>query len=599
MTSLHERLFRKVSEYWHNVNEDYLPYFVELYKNGNYWNGEQVNRDPNSAINILRQKIKAKHYYNIERRAEHRSIVDEKHKEYASNLAKNVIEFENSRYFYDKYIGSRPRDQFLASLEDKHIEYESLLQKNIVIDYSCEHIDFSKYNKKVVSIDANIFMRDATLREEAINIIEKTDEYNNYFLLLPETYDLILKSEKPYNPQLIKYGLFIAYMEELFYRERTQPSSRYIFSADEIRNIAEHLLKLHDDFQINRRMIAASVFPLPYIPANSNLILPINGQQFKSVFLEDEYDVEEIDSFIIQDFNTSSGNQIRYHINGSTLSFGIQGVTIPDEVDMDIRMGYVDSERKISDRDFDEAANHLKNLFKLVRFERVNFSKENYKYIAFDSETGKKYDMFRASFGFISNYHVPAIRCDLSPEGFLFYPSSVVANLIGYNIDLRLFVNEKINPFEIVKKYTGRGYSFYLNDTELTLWIEYIATKENLWMYGRTYVYNVNGDDFEERDYCFIPFVCYPPFSNPGYEEWIYSPQCIGKRSLELIQIVPKEHKETLMKHLTGIIHNKILSRKKFLMETDKNLKVPEQNELLRLEQKISLKDLLGEDSED
>lgn len=53
------------------------------------------------------------------------------------------------------------------------------------------------------------------------------------------------------------------------------------------------------------------------------------------------------------------------------------------------------------------------------------------------------------------------------------------------------------------------------------------------------------------------------------------------------------------MKHLTGIIHNKILSRKKFLMETDKNLKVPEKNELLRLEQKISLKDLLGEDSED
>lgn len=554
MEDLHDTLFRRVKEHWEMINSEYMPYFANLYSKGNYWKGEQVNKDPDSAINLLRAKIKAGQYYN-------NSFIsinkDNYRLEYNSHLSKFVNEIENAR----KYA----KDAEDLAEEDRRwenvLELEYKFEQFILRDYSYEHIDFSKYGEgKFNYVELRNYEHNP-FRQEAKRIIKETHEYNNYYLLLPETYDLILKSDHPYNSQLIKYGLFLAYLDEIFYREKTTPQSRYIFTAEEIRNMVKHLLFDPQHFTVNRRMIASSIYPLPFIPTNANLALGQTDVKFRSIFLNRNFDLNSFQRLILPDWSAPSGNRVRYHVNGSTLIFKIQDKTPPEGTDIDIRIGYVDNERQINDQDFDDATQHLIDILQLERVTRVDFSKEKYKYIAEDTEADIKYDIFRASFGFVSNYHVPAVRCDLSPGGFLFYPSSVVANLIGYSLDLRMFVNEKINPFEIVKKYTNRGYSFFLNDNEMALWLEYIATTENITLH-------------------IIPFICQPPFSNPGYKEWIYS--VFDRGSLELLQICPPEHKETLMKNIMGVLHNKLISRKKYLGETDKNLPVPLKEDLNR-----------------
>lgn len=579
MEDLHKTLFRRVKEHWEMINSEYVPYFANLYNKGNYWKGDQINRDPDSAINLLRAKIKSGQYYNPTSDPNKK----DNYSDYASQLPKLVNKIENARKNAEQTDNGRERDKYYELTFEMMGKYEN----TILLDYTREHIDFSKYGERKFNYIELRNFENNKFRQEAKEIIKQTNEFNNYYLLLPETYDLILKSDNPYNPQFIKYGLFLAYLEEIFYRERTTPQSRYVFTAEEIINISKHLLRYdydddNDDFIPNRRMMASLVYPLPFIPPNSNLIIPPDRINFYSIFLEKNTDLNPLQEYILPDWTAPSGNRIRYHVNGSTLVFKIQKKDLPEGADIDIRIGHVDNEYQISDQDFDDATQHLIDTLNLDNVVRVDFSKEKYKYVAEDTTKNLKYDIFRASFGFVSNYHVPAVRCDLSPGGFLFYPSSVVANLIGYSLDLRMFVNEKINPFEIVKKYVDRGYSFFLNDNEMILWVENIAMTKNIILHT---IHRYYGVDPREEIYFFIPFVCYPPFSNPGYEQWIYSAYAEDRGSLDLLQICPPEHKETLMKHIMGIVHNRIISRKKFLCETEQNLPVPSEEDLQRFSQ--------------
>lgn len=90
-----------------------------------------------------------------------------------------------------------------------------------------------------------------------------------------------------------------------------------------------------------------------------------------------------------------------------------------------------------------------------------------YKYVI-KTSMDTRYDIFRAPFGFISNYHVPPVRYNYDGTTLHMFPSCMVAWSTGLCIDLRYFKAEgKAYPIDTIIKYADRGFSFLLSSTEL------------------------------------------------------------------------------------------------------------------------------------
>lgn len=559
-------MYARVVRYWNKVNDEYLPYFAKLYTDGNYWKGTNNKDGDFNPLNMIRLKIENGQYYNCRRLNDYTEII----KRTGQELGIELNNLDDCKTHIDKLF-----DVYFEKLREGDYENQLTIDlKNVVgalqrTDYSNKFLDFSKISSPgEVNLEQ---LKDIQFRERVKRVMEETDEYNNYFLILPETYDLILKSDRPYNIEFLKYAIFISYLEELYYREATTANDRYVFSLDTVQKILSKLQGIPKSYFFHY------LYPMPFIPNNSCFLVPSttlcsaitrDGDEeynFLSSLLEG---INNTDDWKIPTWIAPSGNKISFHLNGSKLTSLITNQDY-GVIDIDIRIDYAEKRDQVTNVDFDHAVKHLSQLKGLQRIEKITFSKNKYKYIAFD-ESNVKYDIFTAKFGFVSNYHVPPVRCDLAWDGLRFYPSGLVAHMTGTCLDLRLFVNETINPFEIVTKYLLRHFSFCLNPIEMALWLEYIVENKNLRLRSME-----------------VPFTCYPPFAPPGFKEWytevMYEVPLNEepRESFQLKEICPPGFRESLKKFLMGSMHNKILSTRKRFVSTDKNLPVPDRESLL------------------
>jgi hypothetical protein len=307
---------------------------------------------------------------------------------------------------------------------------------------------------------------DSHFRQQAKKEIE-AEQNLNYYLCLPDTYDLVLKSSslQGVDKKLIKYGLFLAYLDEMNVRSKTTRESRFIFNIEEIRRI----VALFDNDL--RSFIKFECLAYPIVPPRENVM---NGQRFRSRFLDKEFNGRFNIKYSLEPYKG-----IRYNLNGSYL-YTLLSNRGSSNNDVDIRLDYLDGrEEYITDREFDEAVNNYIRHYKLKKPQKVLLSDDKtYKYQSFDP-LNLKFEFYRGNFGLISNYHVPTIRMNFDTKLTL-YPSCVIAWLSGVCLDLRYFTSANSDPMEIIEKYQQRGFTFYLNRNEYALYLEYLYEKSTL-----------------------------------------------------------------------------------------------------------------------
>jgi len=382
-------------------------------------------------------------------------------------------------------------------------------------------INFSNYDKaEYMEIIRN--PENNQFRKEAIKFIKKNKTLNNYFLCLPETYDLIL-ARNDFDISLLKYGLFLAYLDEFYILQDTEIDSRYIFSFDDVKR----WLTMAKGLKKQEIFLA-----YPFIPELKNQYVSIPRQILFTKAIDQ-----------IRYPPVFKSKKFSYNINGSTVLKNIQNKDF--EADIDIRITYKKDENlRVSDEDFDQAVNDYADEFD-IELTKVPLNKSGYKYQGTDNN-GQKYDFYRASFGFIANYHVPAIRVNYNGT-YQLYPSAVIALTIGICVDIRYFATEKQNPFDVVKKYYKRGFSFFLNDNEMALNVEQ------------------NSKSIRMKPEDHVPFV----LRTPEYLEFL-------KEHEEDVFIteVPDNLKQTFHRHQMYMFHNRLMGGK-FDILPGRNLTVP------------------------
>lgn len=272
--------------------------------------------------------------------------------------------------------------------------------------------------------------------------------------------DLVLKSSLKPKLRHVRQGLFFLYLEETIKKNYAKPTDRFIFTGNEFKR----LIALVD------RQVYNGFYFLPYVPKRINLFKLKRKPEIS--FPEPEYINERIP--IVWRFKAPSGKIVRANLNGSTLTKFFLG--IEDITDIDIRVDYLDSDEFVSDEDFDAYIQTFE-VGQIRTFEGsqiqdldpVKIGENKYKY-----RIGR-YDIYRLSFGGISNYHVAAVRMNYDGENFLFYPSCMMALTTGYCPDLRYFTTKNGNPMKIVHKYLNLGFGFVLSRKEVADMLLYLS----------------------------------------------------------------------------------------------------------------------------
>ncbi len=483
----------KVISFWKTINEKYVPYLIARFNNS------KVFGDINVKNEFLLEKIQRMEYMDPRKKQNKINIEHYLLKTYNQNsdtnkelgLPEEIKRISDLRNYHKKLCDAHTKySSILFDDFEENEEIEGLYSGILMIlenDYAGKGIDFSKVGGgpgyRYVPVDPDNV---ATLRILVENMLrystqfsEKYRELNTLWLMLPETYDLVLKSNADFDIDCIKYGLFLAYLDEFYLRSRSNEQSRYILSLTQLHSLIQ---RFNVPFPKRKKMMQAFM-PLPFIPGRKNRLNATFNSELIGDFLT-PLDQRLQNLPTLEDFEG-----IRYHVNGSSLTLcfdrdGEDTVNIPD---VDVRLDSVSKDGGyLSDEAFDAGVEHYVQHYKLENLTKVTLSNpEKYKYSAVALTRGnqvkKKYEFFRGSFGAVANYHVPCVRMDLSKNNdLLIYPSCVVALITGYNIDLRYFTTENSNPMKVVEKYNLRGYSFFLNSMEMALYIEYVTRNSKL-----------------------------------------------------------------------------------------------------------------------
>jgi hypothetical protein len=362
-------------------------------------------------------------------------------------------------------------------------------------------------------------------RLQAKELMAKTEEFNDLFLCLPETYDLALRSFD-FNTKYLKYGLFLAYLDEFYLRAETKINSRYIFSIEEVE-------KWYQMFDSNFYPVVREKFlAYPFIPHRKNCYINTFIYKHQPSYPE-----------IFQH------PKVNFNINGSTVLNYLNNI---ESDDIDIRIDYQDSDKLVSNEDFDSAVKDFAKAHK-IKMIKVELNNGNYKY------KGGNYDIYRASFGFISNYHVPPVRINYNGR-YQLYPSAIIAILTGICVDIRYFTvkNDEAldmkNPMTVIEKYHDRDFTFFLNDKEMALLVEYLTKKSLIFSHYVPLVLRTN--DFEEymKDF----------FENNDVETYE-----------QAISLVPKKYHQQFLRQQMYLQHNRIMNRKHLYQVSDHNLLTP------------------------
>lgn len=479
---IEQKLEQRVRQFWKDINERYVPYLQARFHNSHIFGDQQPNLE-------TLQRVQNPNYYPNTRTQltnmaiRHYNAISEKLKQKFS-LPIEIVKISDLDSFYDQL--SEAIQFCLIELDENseqispNLIFESndegrktLEYLNYVLSF-CSHydgegIDFSQNSKPFRYRVFKIGEHENYRRLLRMLLDQNNSQINNALLRLPESYDLILKSDLDFNPKLIKYALFLSYLDEIYTRSATKPTSRFILSLEDLKRLID---RFHSIF--NGTEILKAFMPLPFIPHRNNWI----SHPFWSniVGRRTDFILSELNKLLL--VKTYKG--ITFHLNGSSIPYVITRRWLMVSnwekyplSDLDIRLESP-NETYLSDHLFDEAVEYYVDYHRLTKLKKVMLSDgKKYKYHAIWNSL--KVEFYRGSFGYISNYHVPSVRADYDGDQLLFYPSAVVANITGFCLDLRYFKTENSNPMEIVRKYYSRGYSFFLNDAEMSLFIDYYS----------------------------------------------------------------------------------------------------------------------------
>jgi len=509
-------LKQRVNRFWTILNETLVEKWLNSFNNRKLFGDEE----PDLAI---LEKVKQYYYSDVFSKKSFLEECEEynKHSDFNrdNGLPVEIVEINELTSYLPKIR------EILKTLIENKIEKSIADNLNKILtifmnEYAGEMIDFSSDYTREYFYQAINNPEDNSFRKEAIDYLEDSDDLNDYLLCLPETYDLILK--RNFNPKYLKYGLFLAYLDEFYLRGKTTRKSRYIFTLEDIKYWFSLIPELY------KNNVKEYFFAFPFIPPRRNWVHPR-----KNIFLNKEK-IEEI-----IDLKSFQHPEFRYNLNGSSV---LQGL-FPEIVnaDIDIRIDYRNKNTPMTDEDFDRAVRIYTDHHR-INVERVELKNGNYKY------QGDNYDIYRASFGFISNYHVPAIRVNFDDEGYLFYPSAIIALLTGICVDIRYVTTKNQNPMNVIKKYKNKGFSFMLNEIEMALYI----ANESVKVINESY----------------IPLV----LNDTEYQEYIKNN--LGIEGINLDD-VPERFKLTAFRHINYLWHNELMRIKKRLVQTRDNLASP------------------------
>jgi len=283
-------LKERVIDFWKNINEKFVPRLVQRFtQRETFGEGvpdlailqkikDQIYNDP---YKIISPNVKKQRYlvlYNS------RSEINEKYGlppsvksfkklyKYRSQLVNARNEIYKERQDFDEEKDEEKdvdRNYLLGNTSDN---YRVILQI-LADDYAGLGVDFSKDYPQEYFFEAIKNPEKLPFRIEAIKIIKKTSAFNDYYVCLPETYDLILKSDAEFDRDLIKYGLYLAYLDEQYIRSEATQNSRFIFTEDE-------LLSLVARFEGETRTVVKEAFlAFPFIPERKNRLVRTAGDE--------------------------------------------------------------------------------------------------------------------------------------------------------------------------------------------------------------------------------------------------------------------------------------------------------------------------------
>ena len=560
LQALEIELKERVVDFWKNINEKFVPRLVQRFTQREVFGEgvpdlailekikEQIYTDPCKIIspNVKKQRFLV--FYNSQ------PEINEKY-----GLPPVVTSFKKFYKYRSQLVNARNEIWKKNNTGEDVTDEEDLLyivsdNYRIILqiladDYAGLGVDFSKDYPQEYFFEAIKNPEKLPFRLEAIKNIKKTNIFNNYYVCLPETYDLILKSDAEFDKDLIKYGLYLAYLDEQYIRSEANQNSRFIFTEGE-------LLSLVSRFDgETRSFVKNSFMAFPFIPERKNRLVRRSGDELER-HLGDPLFTSNLLSEIETKINYSIPDYkgIRFNINGSTLVFALSGKTPPVSVDVDIRLDYRNKDEYIPDKEFDKAVKYAVNKFSLQELEKIILQDgEKYKYKAINP-INIVFEFYRGSFGFISGYHVPAVRVNYNNGDLHFYPSAAIAWLTGICLDLRYFTTVNGNPMQIVEKYNKRGFTFFLNSQEMALYVEYLA-KRDIPGYYVPIILRIG--DYEKLFKAFI--------DNPEIE---HTPE-------NALITFPEEFHQNFLRHCMFDVHNKILLGKIDLQATLENLPIP------------------------
>jgi hypothetical protein len=300
-------------------------------------------------------------------------------------------------------------------------------------------------------------------------------------VLSKEFCDLALKDpELKYPREWMRYGLFFLYLEEVLAKNFATRESRFVFTLAQYQRLYE-MAGIPNSWS-NQAKKMKCFYLLPYVPSKVHFYS--TSQYTHDVYpLPSQLTINQIKTEIERyspipwRMKVPSGRTIRTNLNGGKLAAIISNYSRDDQ-DIDLRLDYTplagrsDSnspqrEDLVSDSDFDYYIANFKRGLRNSTTEAIKIGTGIYR-----CKIGI-YDIYRASFGAINNYHVAPVRVNFDGEELLFFPSAIMAHTTKICPDLRYFTTVNGNPMQVVEKYANRGWTFVLNDVELAQMYEY------------------------------------------------------------------------------------------------------------------------------
>lgn len=348
-----------------------------------------------------------------------------------------VIDYKN----YQGPTTSETEPIFPGNPYQQHSEYAKTIKNNrylILGDYTSPNGIF--YPSRFQGMKYEVYQ----INEERRSLYRPDPE----LVFSKEYCDLELKNpNSKLDPSTISFGLFILYLDEVYTKNFAKKDSRFIFTLEQFE-------KLYRDGRVWQKF-----YLLPFVPPKIHFYSEKRKKNFPNFnnikeVIDDFFNHRKI-KFIFQfpvDDEIVVGN-----LNGSVICFLLLRTEFND---IDVRVDYLNSDKRVSDEHFDKYALKLRNQNLSLRFNKIETG-STYKY-----KLGML-EIYRAPFGSISNYHVAPVRANYDGENFHFFPSAMMALATGVCPDIRYFASKTNSPMEIVKKYSRRGFTFLLNASEL------------------------------------------------------------------------------------------------------------------------------------